>query len=108
MPSINVIQVIGIVTQAPVMKQTKYSQYLHVDVMTKDVYSVGSEYKESTEMHEVRIFGNQARMLSQELNEGDRVYCEGTLKSFDKKFYINVKAVRIVAKQANVYPKTKV
>ena len=103
MPSVNTIQIIGPVVEPPKTIQAKYTQYLQVKVMTKEVY----QDKESNEIHEVRVYGSQGRQYAQSLSEGDIVYSEGSLKSYDKKFYISVKSFRVIAKN-NVYPQTKV
>ena len=114
-PSINRIQIIGTVYQAPTKKQTKHAEYLEVLIKTVDSYVHNSVQKQEIEIHEVRVFGQQARFLDDMITTGDTVYCEGALKSFDRKFYISSKLARIIAKSneaqtqaSNVYPKRKI
>lgn len=112
-PSINRIQIIGTVEGLPQMKQTNNSNHLDVKIKTVDPYQSKSG-KEIIEIHEVRIYGQQASYNFDMLGTGDIVYVEGALKSYERRFYIRSKLTRLLAKSneapkaSNVYPQRKV
>jgi hypothetical protein len=86
------------------MEQNQYTQYLKLKVRTVEKFPSKGEQKQHTEIHEVRVFGQLGRFMSDTTQQGDTIYCEGALKSFDKKFYINVKSIQIIIKANGLLP----
>ena len=102
--SINIIQILGDVVEAPTMEQNQYTQYLKLKVRTVEKFPSKGEQKQHTEIHELRVFGQLGRFMSDTTHQGDTIYCEGALKSFDKKFYINVKSIQTIIKANGLLP----
>ena len=113
-PSINRIQIIGTVEGLPQMKQTNNSNYLEVKIKTVDPYVSKLGAKETIEIHEVRIYGQQANFNFDMLGANDIVYVEGALRSYERRFHIRSKLTRLIAKSneapkaSNVYPHRKI
>jgi len=42
--------------------------------------------------------------MSDTTQQGDTIYCEGALKSFDKQFYINVQSIQTIIKANGLLP----
>jgi len=103
--SVNTIMIQGDVVEAPRMEQNKYTQYLLLKVRTIDAYvDKNQQAKQDIEIHEVRVFGQLGRMLSETTHQGDTILVEGALKSFDKQFYINVKSIKPMIKANGSLP----
>ena len=102
--SINIIQILGDVVEAPVMEQNQYTQYLKLKVRTVEKFPSKGEQKQHAEIHELRVFGQLGRFMSDTTQQGDTIYCEGALKSFDKQFYINVKSIQTIIKANGLLP----
>ena len=99
----------GDVVEAPRMEQNKYTQYLLLKVRTIDAYvDKNQQAKQDIEIHEVRVFGQLGRMLSETTHQGDTILVEGALKSFDKQFYINVKSIKTTMKADGSMPSNDV
>jgi len=103
--SVNTIMIQGDVIEAPTMESNKYTQFLKLKVRTVEKF-VGpdAQVKQNIEIHEVRVFGQLGRMISESIQQGDTILCHGALKSFDKKFYVNVKSIEPVIKANGSMP----
>ena len=53
--SINIIQILGDVVEAPTMEQNQYTQYLKLKVRTVERYPHKGEQKQQIEIHELRV-----------------------------------------------------
>ena len=96
--SINSIMLIGKVKAHPQEKRTKFSAYLEVMVETVDKYIVDGQQKTDVELHEVRIYGNLAKIIGPQISANDTVLIEGQLKSYERQFHIKLNKFQLILK----------
>jgi len=84
MASINRITLIGNVGQAPELKAAGNQQYARFTMATNENYQDKSGvWQTDTEWHTVKVWGVSADRCVRQLNKGNLVYVEGSLRSFE-------------------------
>lgn len=79
---LNTHYILGRVGNDPELKETTTGQkVLTLSVATKDVYTSGGERKESTEWHEVVLWGDRATFIANVIHKGDKVFVEGKVRT---------------------------
>lgn len=84
---LNKCMVIGNLTRDPELKALSSGQNLcTLSIATNEVYTKDGERKETTEYHNIVLFGKQAENTAKYLKKGDQAYVEGKLqtRSWDK------------------------
>ena len=79
MPSVNSIALIGKVINQPKIEHTQYNRYLSIELLTQDVWRIGTEHKAINEVHKLRLYGALVDRYSTELEANDIIYVDGSI-----------------------------
>lgn len=100
MPSVNSIALIGKVINQPKIEHTQYNRYLSIELLTHDVWRIGTEHKAIKEVHKLRLYGALVDRYSTELEANDIIYVDGSIKTIDQLKHISVRTFRLIAKRS--------